>query len=402
VGGDDGDAQLEVGESWIYTASYTIQLDDPDPLVNTVIASGEDRDGHMVSSIDGHRVDLGYTPVIRVVKGGPGYAHVGDTIVYTFTVTNDHAAGDGSVISAVSVDDDVTGTPIYVRGDDDDQLLEVGESWVYTASYTIQSDDPDPLVNTVTVSGHDLNGEPGPQGSDNHSLDVEYAPALGVVKDGPVSANVGDTVVYTFAVANDNTIGDGSPIDNVTVDDDVAGTPAYVSGDDGDDLLEVGESWVYTASYTIQSDDSDPLVNTATASGLDLESNAIYDTASHSTVLTDYSIFLPLVTSDASGVRDAAGTLELAFWDVYYKHSSNLSPGLLERPFRRGGFDLLDVARACNSRHLVMETWRGTRAGLGSGGREESVQDLIQDVKHFSESCRHKLEVWRRNLLKSK
>ena len=36
---------------------------------------------------------------------------------------------------------------------DGDDLLEVGETWVYTASYTVQASDPDPLINTAVVTG---------------------------------------------------------------------------------------------------------------------------------------------------------------------------------------------------------------------------------------------------------
>jgi uncharacterized repeat protein (TIGR02543 family)/uncharacterized repeat protein (TIGR01451 family) len=108
-------------------------------------------------------------------------------------------------------------------------------------------------------------------------------PVLDIVKDGPAVADVGDTVVYTFTVTNDAINGDGSPVSNVSVSDDYAGVATYVSGDDGDGLLEVGETWVYTASYTIKSTDPDPLVNTGTVTGKDLEGAPVSDTDTHST-----------------------------------------------------------------------------------------------------------------------
>jgi hypothetical protein len=31
------------------------------------------------------------------------------------------------------------------------------------------------------------------------------------------------------------------------------------------------------------------------------------------------------------------------FWDIYYEHCSYFSPGSLVRPFRKAGFDAIDV-----------------------------------------------------------
>jgi hypothetical protein len=300
VNGDDGnDGLLEVGEFWVYTASHTIEPDAPDPLVTTVTATGVDMDGDPVPDAeDSHSLDVAYAPAIEVVKDGPTAAEVGDTVVYTFTVTNDDAAGDGSEISTVTVEDDVAGPVTYVSGDDgNDGLLEVGEFWVYTASHTIEPDAPDPLVTTVTASGVDQDGD-SVSDTATHRLGLGFTPAIHVMKEGPASANVGDTVVYTFTVANDDATGDGSEITTVTVEDDVAGKAIYVSGDVGDDgLLEVGETWVYTASYTIQLDDPNPLVNTVTVSGLDWDGDGVPEaSATHATTI-GRRIFLPLVTA---------------------------------------------------------------------------------------------------------
>jgi hypothetical protein len=237
-----------------------------------------------------------YTPVLDIVKEGPSTANVGDTSVFTFTVTNDNVHGNGSPISNVSVSDDLAGTATFVNGDDGDDLLQVGETWVYTAGYTIQATDPNPLVNTATVTGQDEEGEDIPDATDGHSTAIEYTPALAIVKEGPSTANVGDTVVFTFTVTNDNVHGDGSPISNIAVSDDLAGTATLVSGDD---LLQVGETWVYTAGYTIQATDPNPLVNTATVTGQDAEGEDVPDaTDGHSTEISaepTHLIFLPIV-----------------------------------------------------------------------------------------------------------
>ncbi len=296
--GDDGDNLLEVGETWTYQASHTITLSDPDPLINTVTVTGTDQDGDLVANAtDSHTLDIGFTPAIDVVKSGPAGASVGDTVTYTFSVTNDNATGDGSPIAIGSVTDDIAGAASFTGGDDGDNLLEVGETWTYQATHTIHPSDPDPLVNTVTVTGTDQDGDPVADASDGHSTGIDYAPALDVVKSGPATANVGDTVTYSFEVTNDNAAGDGSPITVASVTDDIAGAATYQSGDDGDNLLEVGETWTYQATHTITLSDPDPLINTVTVTGTDQDGDPVPDaTDTHSTAL-DYGPGLDVVKS---------------------------------------------------------------------------------------------------------
>jgi uncharacterized repeat protein (TIGR01451 family) len=113
--------------------------------------------------------------------------------------------------------------------------------------------------------------------------DIDYKPIIKIIKTGPTTARVGDTVTYNFEVTNDDEIGDGSPIDNVTVTDTIAGTATYVSGDTGaDGVLEVGETWIFTANYIILTTDPNPLVNTGTANGKDLNGDQVSDNDDHS------------------------------------------------------------------------------------------------------------------------
>ena len=177
-------------------------------------------------------------PALNVCESGPATGLVDDEVTYTFTVTNDPVAGDGSPISNVAVDDDVAGPGTYTTGDTgDDGVLEVGETWTYTATYTLVDTDIGDLTNTVTVTGDDELDTPVPPAQDDHTTTVSArpAPALNVVKSGPATGLVDDEVTYTFTVTNDPVAGDGSPISNVAVDDDVAGPGTYTTGDTGDD-----------------------------------------------------------------------------------------------------------------------------------------------------------------------
>jgi uncharacterized repeat protein (TIGR01451 family) len=86
---------------------------------------------------------------LSIVKSGPDYAHAGDTITYTYIVSN---AGPDEACNVV-VSDDVAGLATYVSGDtDSDDCIDPGETWTFEATYTVQAGDPDPLVNTATVS----------------------------------------------------------------------------------------------------------------------------------------------------------------------------------------------------------------------------------------------------------
>ena len=130
--------------------------------------------------------------------------------------------------------------------------------------------------------------------------EVNRTPVLKVVKTGPATALVGDTITYSFAVSHDPS-SDGSPVHGVTISDNVAGTPTYVSGDDGDGILQSGETWQYTRSYTVRLVDPNPLVNTVSVNGIDLNGQAIPTaTATHSvtTAIPTASLSLTKTTPD--------------------------------------------------------------------------------------------------------
>ena len=297
----------------MFEASYTVLVSDPDPLNNTVTVTGTDPDGQPATpDTDTHSLNIDFAPALAVVKTGPAAALVGDTITYTFTVTNDTIAGDGSAVASVLVSDDVAGagtsvdvspTDGFNDGDTNlNGLLETGETWVYEASYTVLVSDPDPLNNTVTVTGTDPDGQPITPTTDSHSLDIDYAPALAVVKTGPASALVGELVTYTFTVTNDTPAGDGSPIGAVDVADPF-GVPVYVDGDTNvDGFLDQGETWTYSMSYTIGATDPDPLVNTAEADGVDLDGDDVGPVSdTHSITVIPSGTVTEVVYDDVDG-----------------------------------------------------------------------------------------------------
>ncbi len=89
-------------------------------------------------------------PAITVVKSGPATAYFGDTLTFTFKVTN-----TGNLpLAGIHVSDDHCAN--VTQADHlGDPSLDVGETWTYTCS-TVASHalgQPNPVVNTVTATG---------------------------------------------------------------------------------------------------------------------------------------------------------------------------------------------------------------------------------------------------------
>src|SRR5690606_19520481 len=105
-GDTDGDGELDVTETWIYTGTYTITQDDIDngEVVNQATTTGTAPDQSTVSDLSGSTtttddttiIELCQNPAIAIVKtgifndeNGNDCSDVDETISYTFTVTNE-------------------------------------------------------------------------------------------------------------------------------------------------------------------------------------------------------------------------------------------------------------------------------------------------------------------------
>lgn len=145
--GGDTDAVLEPGETWSYECTHLVTEDDSDPLPNTAVAEGTADDGRSTRDEDSHEVDLIH-PGIEIVKTvDPDIGAPGDTVTYTFEVTN---TGDTTLYN-VSVDDDVIGH----IGDIDE--LAADETVTLTADFVLPSDEIE-VVNVGTAIGTDVLG----------------------------------------------------------------------------------------------------------------------------------------------------------------------------------------------------------------------------------------------------
>jgi hypothetical protein len=82
---------------------------------------------------------------LAIEKAGPEEACLGETVIYTYTVTN---AGPASVVPNVL--DDKCGNPTLTGGDTNGNgYIDATETWTYTCNYQIPTGAGTPLVKTV-------------------------------------------------------------------------------------------------------------------------------------------------------------------------------------------------------------------------------------------------------------
>ena len=224
-------------------------------------------------------------PDIALIKTGQfvdtnadACANVGETVSYTFTVTN-----QGNVsLSNITLTDALVASFVFVSGDTNaDSNLDVTETWSYSGVYTITQSDIDVglVVNTATVQGEDFNSTvvtdiSGATITDDNQTETTLCqnPAIGLVKTGvfidtnsDLCANVSETIDYEFTITNQGNVS----LSSILLTDPLVTNAVYTSGDDGDGILQVAETWICNGSYVITQQDIDAgeVVNSASVIG---------------------------------------------------------------------------------------------------------------------------------------
>ncbi|MBY6205967.1 DUF7507 domain-containing protein, partial [Halomonas denitrificans] len=267
--------QLDVGETWTYTISYTVTQADIDAgsdLVNTASVT--------TTQVPGPTTDTATTPVnaaasLTITKtqtGGPNpVTAAGQVIDYTIVVENTGAVTQTGVSTSDTLPDGSAGTLIGpTESISANGQLDVGETWTYTISYTVTQADVDAgndLVNTASVATTQV---PGPT-TDTATTPVNAAASLTITKTqtggpNPVTA-AGQVIDYTIVVENTGSVTQTGVSTSDTLPNGSAGTligPTESISANGQ--LDVGETWTYTISYTVSQADIDAgadLINSA-------------------------------------------------------------------------------------------------------------------------------------------
>ncbi|GGF30705.1 DUF7507 domain-containing protein [Echinicola rosea] len=273
-GDDDGDGTLDVGESWIYTATHEVTQEDIDAgsFTNAVTANGDPAAGTLPEETANETVDAEQLPNWTIDKTNTNpsnsYAQPGDELTYDIVIEN---TGNVSINNVSVFDPKATSGPTYVSGDDTNpDVLDVGESWTYSVTYTVTQKDVDngSYTNTASASGNSIGGTL-PDISDDETVPAEILPSWTVTKTAgqPTYQTVGENVTFTIAVEN---TGNTSILNPVITDPMATSGPTYQSGDsDGDGQIDPDETWTYQVTYQITQEDinNGSVTNTATASG---------------------------------------------------------------------------------------------------------------------------------------
>jgi hypothetical protein len=238
LGGDLGAFTAGVTRDFL----YTVQVGDPDPLINTAtITCGVVGFDNIVANNGSHSIDL-IGPSIEVTKTGPAQAKVGDEIIYTIGFTEANPSGTL---------DECTGNDPLLGGN----LGVFVDGVTRDFPYTIQVGDPDPLINTATITCSIIGFDNQVSGSDDHSMDL-IAPSVALVKAcNPNPVFVGGTIDWAITVNNT-----GDTDLTCLVNDPTAG---FI---DAPVTVVAGGSDILSASRIVDLADVPSISNTATVS----------------------------------------------------------------------------------------------------------------------------------------
>ena len=249
-----GPVSLGPGESASATVKVFVSGDVCGPITNVVDVEGADEPEENVGP-DNHAAasdEIACVPRIRLLKGGPSIAHVGDTITYVFTARND---GGVDLSNIGLTDPGCDRSPALVDDGDGDDVLGVDEGWMFTCDRTVIAGDGDTVHNRAAVTGDHEGGTV--EDSDTQDVNVIH-PSIDLEKSAtPTSGPTGTLVVYTYAVAN---TGDTMLFD-ISVDDDIEGHIGDIAS------LAVGASAELTHQTTLG---SSPITNVGSADGFDV------------------------------------------------------------------------------------------------------------------------------------
>lgn len=256
--------------------TYQVTQEDVDAGVvdNTAVATASAGATPVESSPSSVSLEIERTPALSLVKSAepaaPADFHAGETITYTFVITN---TGNVTITDAGVVEGDFTGTgTLPAPTCESTAPLAPGDQLTCTTTYTVTQEDIDAasVVNTATATGTAPGGvQPPTSPASTVTVPEPANPGLELVKSTNATRlqSVGQIVTYSFAVTNTgNTTATGIAISEDAFtgkgDAPVAECPAGA--------LLPGQTVTCTARYSVVKADltGTPLSNTATATSL--------------------------------------------------------------------------------------------------------------------------------------
>ncbi len=196
----------------------------------------------------------------------------GDVISYQIKVTN---SGGLPINSPISVNDPLVTLAGPVESLNTNEILEIGEYWIYYGNYTVTQEDLNSngggdgfINNTATVDCNQLdqkNGSADVLIEQNPAYDINKT-VIDVAGKGPEGnvTSAGDIISYQVNVTNNGNI----DLNNVSVSDSLINLTGPIeskhryfltqskqtlqfSQEEGDGILEVGETWTYIGTYNV-------------------------------------------------------------------------------------------------------------------------------------------------------
>jgi uncharacterized repeat protein (TIGR01451 family) len=295
------DSSLAPGAFETCTGSYTVAQADVDAgsVTNTATASGTNPQD-MTETSNSSTVTVpgsNYVSSLSLVKStsSGGYASAGDTVGYSYDVTNTGT----TTLSGIAVSDNlIAGVSCP------DASLAPGASEICTGTYTVTAADitNGSVTNTATASATD----PFAAAISSNSSSVTVDRTLFGIEKSTTSSGygaAGDTIPYTYVLTN----GTPGTLSNIVVTDSLIPSVSCPSSS-----LASEASETCTGTYTVTQADVDngSVTNTASASSTDSQSNVVDTGSSSVTVLASFATSsLSLVKSTSSTGYGAAGNV---------------------------------------------------------------------------------------------
>ncbi|MGB9929536.1 MAG: beta strand repeat-containing protein, partial [Methanosarcina sp.] len=245
------------GQSVLVNTTYTITQTDIDSgsITNSAYATGIFRNNTTTSNTDSETVTAVQLPALLIEKSASigSYSAAGDTITYTYNITN---AGNVIISGPITITDDKIGI-INVTSEN----LAPGQSTTKYANYRISQADVDSgsVTNSAYATGI-LGNNITTSNTDNVTITTSKTPgyiidkiAIDIAGNGP-NANItaaGDEIRYLINVQNTGNLN----LTNVSLNDSLTEVSGPIESLNNNKVLEVGENWTYTGNYTVSQED---------------------------------------------------------------------------------------------------------------------------------------------------